>query len=599
MIKKMIRTIKMNRSLVSYLLLAVIPLITITIIVIRMTTNILTENSTDLTLYQSGRVAEILNDETDSILNIYYNALTNPELRSLCSKFNAQDDIAYTTILLSRHMQTYLSFNPHISLCMFIGKDNRQSAIAQKYSSNPFSDVDLSDEKYLQSLFDALERNRGAAFFTHDFVQKKYSAAPVFYIGMPVTNNSRKNTYGILIFGIQKSYFQSASFISDYDNQQDYPQILELTHFVLADEDGQLVYAKDSSMNGESLSAYEKKHGLSEEKHILSQYTISHTNWRLISYCPRNIAFKSVTQGKRLIYLLVVLFTIFLAYFSFVITSHQNKRIKLIANGIQKYSGNEKDYNIPLFSNEYLNIIIAQFNQMANRVSNLTENLIQEKKRSQKEMDIRRRVELQSLEAQINPHFIYNTLDTINWMALDKNEVEISDMIAALGSLLRYSVTNIDTPVLVRAEINWLQKYLFLQQRRFRSLFTYEIITDSNVEDMIIYKMLLQPLIENSILHGFEDITEGGRLIIKIQSEKDSLIITISDNGCGIPEDQMQELQKLMSNSAPSYSDNIGFFNVLGRLRAYYHENYQFYIEVQHGTTIHMVIPNQPFDTAF
>lgn len=587
----------MNRSLVSYLLLAVIPLITITVIVIRMTANILTENSTDLVLYQSNRVAEILDDETDSILDIYYTALTNPELRSLCNRFNTNNDIAYTAILLNAHLQTYLSFNPHISLCMFIGKDNLQTAIAQKYSSNPSSDVDLSDQEYLQSLFDTLEESRSAVFFTHDFVQKNYTAAPVFYIGMPVTNNSRKNTYGILIFGIQKSYFQSASFISDYDNLQDYPQILKLTHFILADKDEKLVYAKDSSMNGETLSAYEKKHRLSRQNHILSEYTISHTNWRLLSYCPRNIAFKSVTQGKRLIYLLVIFFIVFLGYFAFVITSHQNKRIKLIANGIQKYSGNEKNYNIPLFSNEYLNIIIAQFNQMANRVSNLTDNLIREKKKSQKEMDMRRKVELQSLEAQINPHFIYNTLDTINWMALDKNEVEISDMIAALGSLLRYSVTNIDSPVLVRAEIDWLKKYLFLQKRRFRSLFTYEILTDPGVEDMIIYKMLLQPLIENSILHGFADITEGGRLTIKIQSVDDKLAVTISDNGAGIPDEQLQELRRLISDPDVSYSDNIGFFNVLGRLRAYYQKQFQFYVESQDGTVIRMVIPNQPFNT--
>lgn len=594
MISKLIRTVKLNRSFIVYLIFALVPLITITIIVIHMTTNILTTNSTELVTYQSNRVAETLEYETETILDVYYNALTDSELRSLCNKFNNGTNMEYTSWLLNTNLKTHMFYNPHISLCLFIGKDHHNYTLAQRYSAEGYGNIDLSDQEYMNSLFDTMEDQSSIVFFSHNLVSKKKDATPVFYMGMPITSSSKRTTYGFLIFGIQKSYFQSAFFISDYDKEQDVPELLQLTHFILIDEEQNIIYAKDPSMNGKTLSDYTKTHNLTDKDYVLSEYPIAHTDWKLLSYCQRNVAFKSVTTGKRLIYLLVVLFAISLGYISSVIISHQNKKIKLIADGIQHYNGNETDYNIPLFANENLNVIITQFNLMADRVSHLTNNLIQEKKRTQMEMDLRRRAEIKALESQINPHFLYNTLDTIRWMAVAKNEMGISNMLETLGSLLRYSVTNIDSPVLVHAEIVWIKKYLFLQQKRFQSLFIYEIITDPGVEDMVIYKMLLQPLIENSIIHGFSNITEGGIITIKILSQGDNLSITIADNGIGIPEEKLHHLRRLTENPDTAYSEDIGFFNTVGRLHAYYKNNYQFHIESKNGTTIHILIPKHP-----
>ena len=108
------------------------------------------------------------------------------------------------------------------------------------------------------------------------------------------------------------------------------------------------------------------------------------------------------------------------------------------------------------------------------------------------------------MEAQINPHFLYNTLDTINWMAIDKDEFDISNAINSLATILRYAIADSSGEVFVRDEIDWLKKYIYLQQFRLKNNFTCSINVDPDVMDLRIHKLLLQPFVENSILHGFE-----------------------------------------------------------------------------------------------
>ena len=230
---------------------------------------------------------------------------------------------------------------------------------------------------------------------------------------------------------------------------------------------------------------------------------------------------------------------------------------------------------------------------MADRVTTLSNHLKMEQEKNKTELNLRRKAELKIMEAQINPHFLYNTLDTINWMAIERNEMEISSMLGSLGSLLRYSVTNIDCPVLIRAELEWIKKYLFLQRKRFQNLFDYQMEIQPGIEDMTIYKMLLQPLIENCLLHGFCDISYGGKILIKMYTEGSFLIISISDNGCGLSPEKLQELNNMAHNPCAHVTENIGFLNVFRRLHAYYGDRFQFYIRSQNGTEINIYLPLQ------
>ena len=146
-----------------------------------------------------------------------------------------------------------------------------------------------------------------------------------------------------------------------------------------------------------------------------------------------------------------------------------------------------------------LSVIAARFNKMISKIN----QLVEEVKRAtfkQKEAEIR------ALEAQINPHFLYNTLDSINWMAIKKEEHEISNMLKSLAQILRYSVDKSNSIVKLREEIKWLKQYLYLQQTRFNYSFECFMDVDESIMDCMVHKLLLQPFIENAVIHGFEGV---------------------------------------------------------------------------------------------
>lgn len=206
--------------------------------------------------------------------------------------------------------------------------------------------------------------------------------------------------------------------------------------------------------------------------------------------------------------------------------------------------------------------IVEQFNHMMDKLEDSAEK---EKIANERQ----REAQIAALEAQINPHFLYNTLDTINWMAIDKDEYEISNSITALASILRYGIDNSNGVVSVSREVEWLKQYLFLQQTRLKNTFECEIDVAQEVLDCQIHKLLFQPFIENSILHGFESKKGVHILRISIKPDGESLRITIWDNGKGMPMDILDRINQ-GNYEDDQVKSHIGMKNAIGRIRMYY-----------------------------
>jgi two-component system sensor histidine kinase YesM len=215
-------------------------------------------------------------------------------------------------------------------------------------------------------------------------------------------------------------------------------------------------------------------------------------------------------------------------------------------------------------------------------------NLTSEAVKLQKEAEIR------AIEAQINPHFLYNTLDCINWMAIEKEEYEISKMLKSLGQILRYSINQSNKIVSFSQEIQWLKQYLYLQESRFDNSFKTEIKFEEEVLEFKIHKLMLQPLIENSIIHGFEGYTSGGVLEVSIEIKEADIVIFIKDNGKGMDSEKVKYINSLVSEAKIiNKGEHIGIENVISRLRIYYGDYYKFNIEseIGRGTSICIRIP--------
>lgn len=196
--------------------------------------------------------------------------------------------------------------------------------------------------------------------------------------------------------------------------------------------------------------------------------------------------------------------------------------------------------------------------------------------------------ELSALEAQIDPHFLYNTLDTINWKAIENEQYEISGMVGALADILRYTVKNAGGTASISEEIAWLKQYIMLQSAKFGKRLDVKIHMPEDVKECRIHKLLLQPFVENTIKYAFAD-QETCALNIRMKKSGEQLHILIQDNGQGMDPDMVAKLNQ----DECEMEGHLGIANVRKRLKLYYGGQAALYFESEVGnyTKVHLFIP--------
>ena len=211
--------------------------------------------------------------------------------------------------------------------------------------------------------------------------------------------------------------------------------------------------------------------------------------------------------------------------------------------------------------------------------------------------------ELLALQNQINPHFLYNTLDSIRGQALIDGVDEIADMTEALSAFFRYSISRRGNLVRLCEEIKNVDNYMKIQQFRFEDKYILEKHLDCSEEELNIYvpKMILQPLVENAIFHGLEEIEEQGRIILRIVSTENKLRIIVEDDGTGMPDSRVRKLNRQFRNpenggeSSSAQNSGIALKNVNERIQLYFGIEYGLYIRsvAGIGTQVEILIPQK------
>ncbi len=251
----------------------------------------------------------------------------------------------------------------------------------------------------------------------------------------------------------------------------------------------------------------------------------------------------------------------------------------------------------PLFGLEF-QTIYAELDTMSATIAQLNEqNLKYEKRMLEKEID-NRQIQLSALKNQINPHFIYNTLSCIKGMAICNDEKEIAEMCSSMAKVLRYSVDAANTAT-VAEEIRVCQAYLHIQSMRFVNHFSYRVNIDPSILDCRIIRFLLQPIVENAIVHGIEPQQVQGKISIEGHRQKNMIVFDISDTGKGIPPQILQQIQNKLENCNPQVRKTpaggwgIGLANIHNRIKLFYGNEYGIEINsiVNLGTYITVRLP--------
>jgi two-component system sensor histidine kinase YesM len=213
----------------------------------------------------------------------------------------------------------------------------------------------------------------------------------------------------------------------------------------------------------------------------------------------------------------------------------------------------------------------------------------------QKEQVFSRQKEMQLkiLSSQINPHFLYNTLETIRMMALSKKEKEIATTIKMLSQILRQTLSADDKTIPLTVELELVKNYLSIQKLRFGSRMDYSINVDENANNCKILPLLIQPLVENSIIHGLETKQGGGRINISVAVNENTLYIDVTDNGTGIEPEKLEKLKAVLASDENSIDGHIGLVNVNRRIKLHYGSGYGLTLceGQENGINVRVVIP--------
>ena len=244
------------------------------------------------------------------------------------------------------------------------------------------------------------------------------------------------------------------------------------------------------------------------------------------------------------------------------------------------FSFNEKDEKV-----SEIKILSDSFGHMSVRIKELMEKV----RREETEL---RKTELKALQAQINPHFLYNTLDSIQWMCERGETDNASKMVGALAKLFRISISRGHELITIKDEINHVKNYLVIQSFRYREQFSYSFEVDEKLETFLCNKITLQPLVENAIYHGIDRLVDEGEIKITVKEAEDDqndILMIVEDNGVGMSEEQCR---KILCKER-SDSSGIGVKNVNDRLKIYFGEKYGLTVksELDVGTVMTARIP--------
>lgn len=228
------------------------------------------------------------------------------------------------------------------------------------------------------------------------------------------------------------------------------------------------------------------------------------------------------------------------------------------------------------------NYMVKQIGTLVTRLHSTIDRLRQEKENVRQEQALKRAAELNALQAQINPHFLYNTLNSIVWLATEQKTDEITLLASELSKFYEYRIHRGKKIIPIRDEIEQVKSYLTIQKMRYGNSLDYHLAVDENLLDKLIVKMVVQPLVENSILHGIQ-CKEGAKdIYIRVYGRQGDIVIEVEDRGIGIPPERLKSINERLADRSDVPIDGYGIYNVNERIKLYFGDRYGLWYESEY-----------------
>ncbi|MBP1962802.1 histidine kinase [Paenibacillus aceris] len=312
-------------------------------------------------------------------------------------------------------------------------------------------------------------------------------------------------------------------------------------------------------------------------------YTIqeTHFGWKIVGVAYANELIANQYQINISYFLWTILALVIALYLSFFISRHLSRPIKQLQSNMKQVEKGDFSIRSDFRSENEIGQLGQTFNIMVGRIKDLMNQIIQNE-------ESKRKSEMKLLQAQINPHFLYNTLDSIIWMAERKKHDEVVQMTSSLAKLFRAIINKNNETVPVRVEIEHITNYLLIQSMRYKDKLDFRIDVDPGILEFHIPKIILQPIVENAIYHGIKNSLEPGVVKITGKEDGDNIVFVVADNGVGMEPEKLDQILKLKDGIIKG----IGVSNVNERIKLFGNEfGLTFKSEKWEGTEVRIVLP--------
>jgi two-component system, sensor histidine kinase YesM len=354
------------------------------------------------------------------------------------------------------------------------------------------------------------------------------------------------------------------------------------SRFTIVDESDNIIYNADAGLIGQKFSDTVRPN---PSRHIVVASPFERERWTTYLYMPADELLSEGDVLTQNIVLLAALMILFAAIVSIYLTSVITRPIKKLMNGILLVEKGQFDQVEEIRSRDEIGHLSVRFNRMSRELKLLVEQI-------QRDESEKAAAEIRALQSQINPHFLYNTLGSVKWIASMQQADTIVEMTEALIAMLRYAARAEGTIVTVRDELANLHNYMVIQRVRYYNRIRMQVEAEEALFDCRMPKMVLQPIIENAIFHGLAAQEDDGVIVVRIARVLDDLVIEVEDNGIGMDEEMAESLKDRLSESQIG-SSGIGLHNVQRRLQLHYGSRYGIAFESRPGggTTFSIALP--------
>lgn len=574
-----------------FLLISIIPIICLGFLIYWTVERVLEEQVNGNTLQLISKVNETLEFHINNMQSITYFIAANEDVQHFLEQDNTESNVdTFTEYDISRYLRNFTTLSPEVAGLLVVNKQG-------DYISNELyasSVKDLTQESWYQEavdnkgIFKIIGKPKGRSITS----LVNYKNDEVVSVVRAVVDPFTEEVQGVILIDLKVRVI--AETVKDIRlGKTGYLMVINDQNQNIYNPNDPLIDSIPPQWIEENVSGTFSKEIDSKKLQFIYQKS-PFANWTTIGVFPAEETIFEIREIRFYLVVFVFILMLFGIPVSYFLSTSISKPITQLMHFMRKVEGGNLDVRYTDKRYDEIGLLGRSFNKMLVRMEDLM--LVTKRHERQK-----REAEFRSLQANINPHFLYNTLDTIQWMARKQKATDVAEVVESLAKLFRIGLSKGRDKITLGEEIEHIESYLMIQKMRYQEKLNYMIDVDKSNRSRYVLKFILQPIIENAIYHGIKERRGAGYITVTVQEKEGQLLIVIKDDGVGMSKVKLKELRQAL-NEAISRTENqeeirdkkgYGMLNVQARILLTFGEGYGIYMDSKEsaGTRVEILLP--------